>query len=558
MKLFSKAILMLVLLSSAPLLAQTGKHFRVVEIENFLKTKVEKAFVSRFPEYPYLISVSIIPLRELNGNKYALDEDGLPYFEVEQKRIDEWDDPKISKYELLSRVKQIKVTLHLPDVIAESDISDFKEALYSNINLVAGRDEIAIFRKNWEVEEVPIRNYLLISSLLLLGLLGLWFVLRASVGRKLANAIEKSGKKDSGEVNSSPAPASFPANTGTQSTGNLAGMKETLSLRLTDTLKVKHFVVEMVDSISKHPHFPAIKDMLELEALGEEHPGQLGAVLMCFPVEQRRKLFGLSKGNYWLDALYSPTEIGPESLVALERIERHLNDTKDPQWQELLIRSWRMGEELSDYLLKIEKTEALAILADLPQDISIPMGRKAFPGSWGILLESEAKHEKLSSEQIVALIHLAKEFNGDRDESIFDIYRKDKELLKFLRLAGVDQEREVYTTLPHNSMISEIRPPFYKVLEAEEYQLDNLMSWFAIENWALALFNVSREERKYIEGFFGPKELKVYRSYLMGFDGNPPDLEAVGLARENIAKKLNNMAKSEELKEFTDENLSVA
>lgn len=553
-------LFVILLLPISFVFAQTGKHHRVVEIENFLKEKLEKTFISRFPESPYLINVHVQPLRTLNKDRFALDEDGLPYFEVEKSHIDEWDDPKVSNYELLSRVKTIKVSIHLPDTIGEKDISDFKTSVYGALNLISGRDEVSIFRKNWSTQPIPVNNYLFAIGILVLSLFGLWFILRFAVGKNLAKAVAaKEVVKDTEGGAGTPRAMSMPSMPSAGGGGSASvANKETLSLRLTDTLKVKTFVQEMVDKMAKNENFPCLKDMLELENLGEKHSGQLGALLMCFPVSIRRKLFAFSSGSNWLEAMYHPTEIGPEALVVLEKIERHINDDKDVLWEELLIRTWKMNEVFVDFLNTLDKKDAFNILASLPQNISIPKAREAFPGSWGILLESDTTHEKMSKESIEEIIEIAKTMDMDREESVFDIYRKDKELLKFLRHSSVQQEREVYATLPNNSMIGDIRPPFYRVLEAQEFQLDELMGLFGIEEWAIALFNVSREERKQIEGFFAPKELKVYRSFLMSFDMSPPDVENVGIIREQIAKKLEDLEQSVGLQELANEDLSVA
>lgn len=538
--------------------AQTGKHHRVVEIENFLKKKVESTFISRFPDSPYLINIHIQALRNLNKDRYGLDEDGLPYFEVEQNFIDEWDDPKVTNYQLLSRVKSVRVSIHLPDSIAEKDISDFKESVYSSLNLVAGRDEVKVLRKNWATEPIPLNSYFFTLGIVALSLFGLWFILRFAIGKSLAKAVAaKEVVKDSEGSASSRAVPMAMGNSGSSQNTNSAA-KETLSLRLTDTLKVKTFVQDMVEKIAKNEKFPALKDMLELEDLGREQSGQLGALLMCFPVDTRAKLFSFSHGSDWLEALYHPTEIGPEALGVLEKIERHIGDDKNPLWEELLIRTWKMGEVLPEFFTKLDKADAFCILASLPQDISIPTAREVFPGNWGVLLESDAKHEKMSSEKMHELIAIAKELDVDREESVFKVFRKDKELLRFLRYASVNQEREVYATLPKSSMIAEIRPPFFKVLEAEEFQLDELMGLFGIEEWAVALFNVSREERKEIEGYFAPKELKMYRSFLMSFDMTPPSKENVGLIREQLARKLEDLQVSIGLQELANEDISVA
>lgn len=543
------------------LFAQTGKHHRVIEIENFLKDKVEKIFLSRFPDQSYMVSVSIEPLRDLAKDKYALDEDGLPYFEIEKNYIDQWDDPKVSNYQLLTRVKKIQIDMALPDSINPVDVADFKESVFSSLNLISGRDEMRIERKSWQKDKISVMQIGLIFGIVFVSLLGLWLIMRFAVGKSIARAMAKNPIQtpDSG-VSSAPAPAMAAVAPSTRGASNsLGGSSETLSLRLTDTLKVKHFVQEMVERFASNEKFPSLKDMIELDRLGQSNSGQLGALLMCFPVPSRRRLFSLSKGSHWLEAMYHATEIGPEALHVLERIERHIGEDRDLAWQELLIRVWKMeAKEQVSFLGQMDKTEAFSILAELPQNLSLPLAREAYPGSWGVLLESETRFEPLSTAQIRKHLEKIKELSGDRDNTVFDIFRKDKELLEFLRFAPVTQEKEIYTSLPKKSMIASMRPPFYKVLEASEAEVAELMAIFSVEDWAYALFNVPREQRKELEAFFSDKELKLYRSYLMGFDKEGPSAEEMGLIREQIAVQLDRLQQSGGLEEALGEELDLA
>ena len=206
MNLFKMLLVVTVNFSCFALMAQTGKHFRVVEIENFLTKKVEKIYEARFPGQPYLIDVTIEPLRNINRDRYSLDEDGLPYFEVEQQYIDEWDDPKVSNYQLLSRVKKINIGIHLPDSIPEKNIDDFKQSVYKNLNLIAGRDSIELKRKNWMGDKLPIKELGIYTSLILFSLLGLWLILRLSLGRGLNKLANKSSSSKEKDVSVNPAP----------------------------------------------------------------------------------------------------------------------------------------------------------------------------------------------------------------------------------------------------------------------------------------------------------------------------------------------------------------
>ena len=123
-----------------------------------------------------------------------------------------------------------------------------------------------------------------------------------------------------------------------------------------------------------------------------------------------------------------------------------------------------------------------------------------------------------------------------RDFSILEQYRQERDLLEYLSYAEPTEEKEIYLASPPQSVIHSMRPPFYRVFELTSDELDRVVSRISLDDWALALLNTGRNDRREIEKKFSEKQRFLLVDKLKKLDQTAPDRAKVGQARERIAR----------------------
>ncbi|PIU00275.1 MAG: hypothetical protein COT74_04900 [Bdellovibrionales bacterium CG10_big_fil_rev_8_21_14_0_10_45_34] len=509
--------------------AQAQKHPRVLELEEKLTKDAMTYLKGRFPSSPFLAIVRVDPLHRSTSETSRGER--LPYLDLQETEItDEWDDPSLSMHELLRRTTKVEVKVELPKELSEDRSNEVKENLISLLSLTPARDDIVIIRRDWETTG----NYWLQVSFaiggLLLFLIGLYFILRASTSR-IADAV----------VNMKPSGSGAGSNLAGAAMHNMVDHTSARSgvqdLNFSDPIRIREMTGEIVGALSKDSHFPNFEAMVELDGFCEKDQRAFGALIKEFPIELREKLFSLSYSEKWFEALTNPGDLNQQALSLLLRIHRLEKSTKtNPQWERLLIQAWRLDERRSEFFAKMHETEAFAILRSLPNSIALPIARDVFPGKWGFLLDLESTVERIKEQRIVELIEIAIALKSPRDFSQVTRYRKDRDLLKFLDTAEVHEEKEVYRALRKDSIVHQLRPPFFKVLEEQTAEIGEFVANVPVSDWAMALFNVSKAERKNVEAIFNEKQRLFFVENLKSFDGVPPNKDLVGKKRASIAK----------------------
>ncbi len=173
---------------------------------------------------------------------------------------------------------------------------------------------------------------------------------------------------------------------------------------------------------------------------------------------------------------------------------------------------------------------------DLPKNISLPIARQAYPGSWGALLSPTFKASSLAPERMKQLRERAISLSELRDLDLLKKFKKQSDLLAFLHEADPSTEKEIYVVAGDSSMLSSVRPPFYKIFEMSENAIGKLVPMIRIEEWAHALFNTDREARKKVEVHFSDKQKYRYMELIRSFDSSPPNRDTVGEIRERVAR----------------------
>jgi hypothetical protein len=527
--------MLLALLSQTLAWAQPiGKHPRVAELEDRMIKDASTYLKGRFPDVPFLVSVSVDPLRRSERPAGTTRSERLPFFEVTNDEIqDEWDDPQVSLSELMLRVKRVVVSISIPKNVSEQELIEIREAVFNNLHLVQARDEIKIERRSWSVDAQYWMNVALLAVLFAAFLGGIFLITRKSVG-SIVSAIGSAQLGGGGaSMPSTPMPMSGAGSESGENSTKIAG-----GVKISDPIKLREVVRQGVQSLVEKGAFPNLRDIVELDKLGSRNAGSLGALVTELPLAIQKKLFGYSYLPHWMNAFNEPGELEGEAIQVLQRLEKNLRVDDAMEWESLLICVWRLGDQRVDFVKGLKQEDAFAVLHAMPKSIAVPTARKAFPGSWGVMLDPQANHKSLSASEIREITRKALELKPLNDFSVLEHFRHDADLLEYLRTADVLEEREIYEASPQSSVINKVRAPFYRVLELEDATLKEISQVVPMDQWVLALFNVPRPDRKRLVEQFSEKQQFLFLEMMKRMDSQTPDKLRVGVMRERIAQTI--------------------
>lgn len=520
----------------------TVKHPRVAELEDKLARDGSTYIKGRFPDKPFLVTVSVDPLRRA-GRGGGDEKEKIPFLDLQSEEIqDEWDDPQISLQQLMLRVRRATVSVSLPDSIADDESEEIKTSLYSVLHLTPARDSVDVVRKKWSTSGQQWNYAALAGGTILFLLLGFYFISHRTASTFAAALRELKIQSTGGAA---PGPTYAHLNTisalpiqGTSSPGGKSGDGER-NLKLSDPIRIRELIRGLIESVTAHDHFPTLSDILTLNDYGKYNPSGLGSILVELPPLVQKKLFGITGDiPHWLDAFHKPDNLGIESLNILEKLARTARDDADSEWEKLLIYIWRLGISAASFLQTVEYEHAMTILSALPKSVSIRIARWAFPGNWGSLLKYDNVLVPLSTEQIREISQRALETKPLASYKNLKQYRSDLELLDYLRIAEIAEERDIYGAAPHDSFIHKVRKPFYPIFDQEEETLRSIVPKIAPEEWAMALLNVAIPDRKKVDALFTEKQKFLFIERLRYYDANPPGRHTIAQSRDKIASLL--------------------
>jgi len=513
------------------------EHPRVSELQDKMTEYVRSYLQTRLQGIPFMVTVKLEVLRRKPGSNYVPQSEKLPFYELNDEAVrDEWDDPSASIYVLQSRVQKATVLVTLPQELKDFEVQEIKDAITTLLRLIPGRDVITVDQRPWSLGST-FRSYLLAGALGLgLLLLGLLFISR-QWARRLANAIQEikpRERSDSDSTGSALPATNFRAPQ--ESAGGNAGAFNGSDVKFRDTLRTREFVSSRIAEILKISDFPNLKAMVEMERLAQRSPRALGALLMEFPLEKQKEIFALSSSPAWLSAYTEPGELTGESVELADHLCRLNYEAGKKAWEMLLIQVWRMGEEAVKFLRATSKDEAVAILRALPPSVSIPVARLSMPGAWAILLDVNYKAKPLSASKIQEIYQQAIQLHPLNSFAALENYAHERDLLNYLRIASVAEEKDIYGAISKDSFIWKVRPPFFQVLELDANDLQKEFIKVSLESWALALFNVPREGRAAVESLMNSKQKFMISNHMRAIDHQGADKLAIGAARERIAQ----------------------
>jgi hypothetical protein len=516
--------------------AQNSKHPRAVELENQLTKTAHEFLKGRFPDKPFTVVVNVEPTHRY-GDQKPMESEKIPYFDMADSEIvDEWDDPTFSHAALMSRVKKALVTVSVPSDVTKDEMAEIEQSIFMLLNLFKTRDEVKIQLRNWG-EENKLGNLIwlvwvgvgLVAIILFLS--GLFVVLRGTTS-KLAKAIAQTQNKTSNLTSTPTMPALSQDGKNSTSSPSMASG----NLRFNDPIKIREIVLKEIHHFDTHREFPTLNDIIMLDKWGSETPSELGAFLIEFSQEKQDLIFSYSNEKYWLDALNEPGELSSTALEFIQKLHRVHREIEKFQIQKLLISVWRMSPaDRTDYLRSISKDDAMTILNELPKSIAVQSARSAFPGNWAQILDLNVQSRSLNSDQINSLYQKALTQFPLRKTDSLKKYSHIKDLLSYLKSCDPKDEKEIYLTIPADSILHNLRMPFYKILELEKEDLEKIVPLISLDDWSYAMLNIPNDQRKNLENVFSEKQRFLYKEKLKLLDQKNVSKDICGEYREKIA-----------------------
>ncbi len=531
-----------------------SKHPRVAELEDKLNKDASAYLKARFPDQPFLVTASIDPVRrETSGNAKGRkgernpDED-LPFFDVQEPEdtmVDEWDDPSISLNQLMLRTRKVLVEVSLPNTISDEEILEVRESLTKILHLVPARDDVQVTKRAWKTAATttpPTPDYskyvYAIAGVLAAAFLLISLLTRASINR-LAKVVASGGAaaSQSGGAQSAPPTVnvSFPA----QEMGSGGGGARSLegNFQVSDASKMREQVGLLVDRFVHEKNFPLLQDMIELDRFARENLSAMGALLHEFPAEVRARILSYGSDQVWLEASFKAGMLEPGCLRVLSSMARLSREDVELGFEGLLIRVWRLEMDEKIRLFRmLDQTEGFYLLDRLPRGVAIPAARRVYPGSWGTVLTGNALLPPLSPDRILQVTAMAETIRPLTSSAMLEDYRRDMELLEFLKNAEFEEERDIYAALKPDSIIFKMRPSFSSLFLLSREELTEIVQKFTPVQWAMALFGTPRDERVKIDSILSEKQRFVMDDELRRLDQAAPPKEQVARIRDQIAR----------------------
>jgi|GEM_PF-2881176 len=536
-----------VLLFSSPLV-YGAKHPRAFQLEQSLRGDLDAMLKNLVADQPFSVTVTIDPLR-----RQGVVEKGssrLPLMGIDDEIQDEWDDVDKLDYELLSRVNRISVKLLLPESFSKDQIENIKGLVRSRIPFVEGRDFIDVEQKNLAVAEQTEPSYakwfFLFAGIMLVIYGGIHLLVNLAATNKLTKAlknikIESTQSSSGAGALASASPSSYGAQE-KSSFGSGQSSWGSGDVQLHDSIKMAEIVKDFITLLEQKEAFPVLEDMVLLEKEILKFPHSVGSLISTFPPHLRDRVFSYSYSKDWFKALLEGGAVDSKSFEIVSKLVKNSRDNQTYYQQQFLMVCWRSKDYLPEFLRQIEPDDAIAILRSLPRSLSIEVGRAVIPGKWAMLLETGHGIESLDELKIKGYQKSLLKKTPLRSSQFLEVYKKDLELIDYLKSVDPIVEKEVYLAAGDGSALVTLRAPFYKVLEAEIDFLKPFVSTIAIENWAHAFYNIPKLNRSHVEKCFTDRQRFLLVDLMKKFDKSGFDMQKVSYSRDLIAHSFDKYA----------------
>lgn len=513
---------------------------RVPEVEAELRKDVTE-HISRFiPKQSFTVSVKVVPLKREPTTQAQTDV--LPFYESssESELYEEWEDPTTSYYVLLSRVKQVVVSLSVDKAYAIKNESDLRNNLFKSVGLISGRDQLDIkmvemqsFSKVTTIEDF---NWWYISGASILVIL---FILSFVILNKIVNP--KSSSTNGSQANTTAStPSIMPAFNSTTASPSVGLINESNSINgditFTDSLKLNSYLKDKIKIIIEKKSFPSLSFLKTLEEFLETDLLGFSYIMSQFPEDSKKLIYSYGRSQKWIKA-FSQSGIATKNvLLYTDRLLQCNAISDDSKLEKMFIQAWRLNLQINELISATSQEEAKYILYHLPKSLSLPVTRSMFPGDWAFLFNDKINDIQLSDKRIAEIFEMCTRIRPLFQVELISFYTNQDELIKYLKLCSPEEERDIYQSYKGTPALHDIRPPFYSFFELPELEKTAVFKKFDIKSWALATFNISRELRAKIESIMNDKEKFLLKSYLIELDKNRPSQDQISTIREAIAQ----------------------
>ncbi len=513
------------------------KHPKVIEVEMQLSKDATSFLQHRLPNEQVYVNVNIEPLRRSSDAK----NEQLPYFASEDEVGDEWDVLETPVILLLSRIKHATMTVEVPNRITDAEISDLKEKLYEHLKLIPVRDTITFTRKSAPAPVVAEKDntlYYFITGLSLLVFAGLFISLKFTNSKSTTTSASSTNSAGASSAPVASAPTMRSNNSKSSGSGTLSSVHSKVNgdINFNDSIKAADMLKEKLHGVINSQIFPLLSDMLILEELSQKSLNSLGAFIFELPRKQQQKVFFRGRSDKWFRGYIEATTVNMDCFMAVDKMVRNRNSSDSEKWEELLIQVWRLDDEAYLFLKQIPADEAFNILSYMPKSFSVPCAKKAFPGGWARILETRDSKPIEDQAKIEDYLNRTLQLKPYFSFKSIDDYKKDLELVDYLRNATLKDEEEVYESLSTTSSIHKIRPPFYAVFRADDESFKAVFAQYDLSEWAMAVLNAPRDYIKKVTNELDDKKKYIFSTYLKQLDENQPPAKEQNDLREDIAK----------------------
>lgn len=526
-------LILLVFLVSSVTLA----NGRVVEVENYIRLNTQEYMRASYPNTKFSVEVKVNPRRVKTASS---EKDVLPFFSsTTTESLDFWDDPNKTVFQLMGKIRSVKLKINFLDDIEISNRDLFKERILRSIGLIPGRDSVDIYIEPKNLLNKSLSNIVLSEKnigfmIIAFSLLFVCIVAFISFNKFLRIKVDsQTGKSVSSGENDIQGPSVMPSRL-TQANLDKGSSMEKISF--SDPTSSLGMIQSKILEISKSGTFPNLRDMLTFDKLINENPRSFSYLIFEFSQKDQDLVFKKGKNEKWYTAFSNAGELDRDIFYILDTMLRNRDYCENEKFESLIIQCWRMGDKLAGFLKDIDRKDSLSILSYLPKYISVPIAREIFPGAWGDVLAEKTNNNQMDTARVEKYMQHSIGLYPELDKRSLSLFRDRKDLLSYLKMCEVVEEEEVYKVLGEDSAFYNVRPPFYKFFQIDDEIKRVIFEAFSLSEWAIMNFNISRDYRKKMNIILSEKERYLLGIHLKALDSNPPKLSVRGELRESVGR----------------------
>lgn len=508
------------------------RPIRLAEVEDYFIKESSRNLEKVIGEGKYLLNVKVVPQRMESQPR----QDRLPFFYENENITDPWEDVEFPFYGLIRRISSVRVHLIIDQKLKIADVGSLREQIIKDAKLIPGRDEVIIGFEQFPSEKLDVISYmmnpiLMASIILIIGLGGIGFILSGRFSKHISNVSNPSSNVS---MPSAPVPTTIDrshlsTSAKTDSRVNAVGNS---FVELSSSLKqLPHKIM----TLSQERFFPSLGDLILLEDLLKKDPLSFTYFVNLVPSEQRNSIYAHGRSEDWIEAFCDAGVPSQEAVMIVERMLLNHSLQRKKEVEEVLILLWRCSNSLEMVFSSNDKqSTSLALLSHLPKDLSLPIAKNLYPGSWAEVLTFQDL-DVLDLSELNVYKERALKFKPLFDEQSMKTLVERKDLFEYLDFTSPEFEHDVYKVLGKDSDISKLRPPFFPLFDLNSRDFEMILSNFNLAQVALVCLDIPRKLRGKLEELMNEKQKEMFIEYLKSYDKSRPLLQDIASERREMA-----------------------